>query len=237
MSTLGMSRISGIDIRVHWSFGIALVAMTVVFAQGIFARALPESSPLQIWAFATLSAVMFSSSILLHELSHSLVARHLGLPVAGITLFMFDGASKIGRPETARQECAIAIVGPITNLALASLFTLGLIIHPLGAAAAQACAVLAAINFFLAVFNMLPGLPMDGGRVLRSVIWILGRSHLDATRIVYCVAKYVSFLAVGAGLVLFLVNPLAAIIIAVVGNLMRVGSATTYKKLLLAAAA
>src|SRR5688572_28855796 len=93
MSTLRMSRVSGIDIRVHWSFGVALALMTAVFTLGIFARALPGGSLLELWGLGFVSAILFASSILLHELSHSLVARHFGLPVAGITLFMFDGAS------------------------------------------------------------------------------------------------------------------------------------------------
>lgn len=232
MSTLRMSRVSGIDIRVHWSFAVALGIMTTVFTLGIFARAQPENPSLELWGFGAISAVLFASSILLHELSHSLVARHFGLPVAGITLFMFDGASKIGRPETPQQECTIALVGPMTNLLLSAVFSLGFILHPLGSGAAEACAGLAGINAFLGVFNLLPGFPMDGGRVLRSVISILGHSHLEATRLVYCVTKYMCVLAIAAAAVVFFVNPLFAVVIAVVGNLMRVASASSYAKLL-----
>jgi len=211
------------------------VLLSSAFAEGLLPKAFPDWSALQLWTLGTFGALMFSVSILLHELSHCLVARHYGLPVLGITLFMFDGVSKMGRPETAQQECTIALVGPLTNLGLSVTFAFGyFVLRNYEPAAAYVFGGVAAINFVLGIFNLLPGFPMDGGRVLRSVIWSRCRSQIDATRMTSCIAKYLSHGALGVGIFLLFVNPSVAILIVLITNTMRVASASSYKRLLMA---
>ena len=112
-STFRIGKIAGIEIGVHWSWLFIFVLITWTIAGGILEDFFPEWSDTQRWAVSVLIAVIFFASILLHELSHSLVAKALGIPVKGITLFIFGGVSNLGREaKTAGEEFQVAIVGP-----------------------------------------------------------------------------------------------------------------------------
>ena len=158
------------------------------------------------WVLGFIAALLLFVSVLLHELSHSFVAKARGLKVRDITLFMFGGASNIeDEPKKAGDEFLIAVVGPLTSLVLAGLF-LGLEqlvtppVHKSGAMAAAILQYLAEINFLLAVFNLIPGFPLDGGRVLRSIIWAINHNFERATRYAGFIGELFAYLFIFYGL-------------------------------------
>ncbi len=171
-SSIRLGRIAGIDIGLHytWIFAVVLIAWSL--AVGYFPDVVPGLGVGTYWALGIIAALMLFVSVLLHELGHSLVARSLGFKVDSITLFIFGGVSNLGsEAPSARDEFLVAIVGPVCSLALAGLFWL--VCHALPSASASAAlfAYLAFVNLLLGVFNLVPGLPLDGGRVLRSLVW------------------------------------------------------------------
>ncbi len=149
------------------------------------------------------TAILFFVSVVLHELSHSLMARRLGIPVEGITLFIFGGVTKTSQESrSAREEFAIAVVGPITSIGLAGVFwsLVNLTGDVLPATVRYGFGHLGWINLALGVFNMLPGFPLDGGRVLRSFIWQITGSMDRATKAATTGGKVIASLLIGLGL-------------------------------------
>jgi Zn-dependent protease/CBS domain-containing protein len=151
------------------------------------------------------TAVLFFVSIVVHELAHSWVALRYKVPVNRITLFIFGGVSEIaGEPPSASAEFLIAIVGPLTSLALAALFFL---LEPLLASVAPVLAIakyLALINAMLGVFNLIPGFPLDGGRVFRAIVWGVNKNFRRATLIAASSGRFFGFLFIFAGVWLVL---------------------------------
>jgi len=184
-NSIRIGRFFGIEIAIDYSWFIifALVAWSVgshyFLAYGDWPLAVKIAA-----ALAT--ALLFFISIVIHELGHSLVAIRTGIPVKSITLFIFGGVAQINRePEKASHELFIALTGPLTSVALAGLFALaGLAGRFLGVTVIEAAGGwLARINLFLALFNLLPGFPLDGGRVFRAIVWGITKSRSRATRI------------------------------------------------------
>lgn len=233
INTFRLPSILGIELRVHWSLALSLAAIASVVSQGAPLNLAQGTSNLHAWGLGLVAALAFFASILMHELAHSLVARHLGLRVASITLFLFDGASKIERPRTAQQEWTMAVAGPLTNLALAAFFgTCYLALHVLDVEGISVLAGISGVNMLLGLFNLLPGLPMDGGRVLRGYMWSRCRNYLEATRRLSRIANYLSLFGTAVGLILLPFSPVAGLVVASTCNLMRFSSASSYKKLL-----
>ncbi len=189
--SLRMGRIAGIEIGIHYTWLLAFVLISLSLAQGFFPQAYPGWNPGTYWITGILAALLLFVSVLLHELAHSLVAQARGLPVQSITLFIFGGVSNIGEEaEKPSVEFIIAIVGPFTSLALAGIFwgALQAIGRPESALAAMLY-YLFLINALLAAFNILPGFPLDGGRVLRSILWSTTGSLTKATNIAATVGR------------------------------------------------
>jgi Zn-dependent protease/CBS domain-containing protein len=139
--------------------------------------------------------------VLIHELGHSVVALRQGIPVRSITLFIFGGVAQIGRePPTARVEFRIAIAGPLTSLGLAGVFCLLRPVVAFNPILAAPVAYLGRINLMLALFNLIPGFPLDGGRVLRAVLWGLDGSFRQATRWASAIGQGVAFLFILFGM-------------------------------------
>ena len=200
-----IARVGGIDIKVHWSLLIIVTLLTFELAAGYFPMHVPGAGTPTYWALGLVTALLLFVSVLLHELSHSFVARARGPPVRDITLFIFGGAANIERePERASDEFLVAVVGPLTSLALALLFFgLGQTVAPAGQLGLSTVAVLhdlAYINLVLGLFNLVPGFPLDGGRVLRSFIWALTRNFKTATRIAGSVGQLVAYAFIFWGL-------------------------------------
>lgn len=191
-------RVFGIDILVHWSWLVIFVLLTWWLSQGFFKDQYGDWTAGQRWAAAVVSALTFFASILLHELAHSLVAKREGLSVKSITLFIFGGVSALGsEPETPGQEFRVAIVGPIVSFILAGAFGIVALVAHLsdvgGSPPAAVVLYLAIVNGAVGVFNMLPGYPLDGGRVLRAALWARGRNLLTATRRASLAGTFLAF--------------------------------------------
>jgi len=199
-----MGRLAGVELSIHPSWLVIAFLITYSLAVAQFPAQFPGWSSAQYWVVAAATAVLFFASVLAHELSHAIVARRFGLSVAGITLFIFGGATTLdGDSRTPREEALIAVAGPATSIAIgAALVAVDLVIAQpqLGALVGW----LGFINITLGVFNLIPGFPMDGGRVLRAIIWRLRGDRLVATRNAATVGRIFAYLLVAGGVFLAL---------------------------------
>lgn len=171
-SSIRLGRVAGIRIGIHYTWFIIFGLLTFSL-MSLFRQAYPGWSQAENVTTATLTCLLFFASIVLHELSHSLVAISRNIPVRSITLFIFGGVAQTDKDaETAGDEFWIAIAGPLVSFALAGLFyVLSGPLESVSEQAAVAFAWLASINLIVGIFNMLPGFPLDGGRVFRAVVW------------------------------------------------------------------
>ena len=202
-------RVFGIQIGLHYSW--LLIALLVVFSlAGQFAATNPQWGANVIWAIAILTALLFFAAIVVHELSHAAVAKARGLPVRAITLFALGGVAQIEKEASdAKTEFWMGIAGPITS-AVIGLVCLG-IAGAIGwtpardheSPLAAMLGWLGVINIALAVFNMIPGFPLDGGRVLRAIIWWITGSASRATRVSTTIGQLVAFAFILLGLFRF----------------------------------
>jgi Zn-dependent protease/CBS domain-containing protein len=205
-SNIKLGKISGIEIGLHYSWFI--ISALIVFSLGEhFRQVNPNWSASQIWIAALCTAVLFFVTLLLHELSHSLVAQARGLKVRAITLFALGGVSQIEDDSTdAKTEFWVAIAGPIASLIIGFgclTIAVGLGWQHSAEPRTGVTAVLVwlgYINIVLAVFNMIPGFPLDGGRVLRSIVWAITKNADDSTRIAARVGQVVAFLFILDGI-------------------------------------
>jgi Zn-dependent protease/CBS domain-containing protein len=203
----------GIEIRIDYSWIFIFLLVTWNLAAS-FARTHPEWGGTPHLALAIVSALLFFGSVLVHELAHALVALAQGVPVRNITLFIFGGVASIQRePPSPRAEFLITIVGPIASFALGVVFLLiNGALGRLGSIATNPEAVIAqldpfstmllwlgSVNLMLAVFNLIPGFPLDGGRVLRSALWAASGDLRRATRWASWVGQAVAWLFILAG--------------------------------------
>jgi Zn-dependent protease len=188
-----LGRMFGLPVRldVSWLFIFALVAVSLM---SHFARRFPDLGPTALWIAALSASLVFFASILTHELSHGIAARARGVQVEGITLFMFGGLSQLREePHRPRDEFLIAMVGPLTSFALGAAFFSLQLAFPSGSIAAAVVGWLARINVVLAVFNLLPGFPLDGGRMLRAAAWALTGNLKGATRLASTLGAVIAF--------------------------------------------
>ncbi|MBK6797375.1 MAG: site-2 protease family protein [Acidobacteria bacterium] len=172
-----LAQIFGIKIGLHYSW--LFIALLIAFSlAGHFGEVHPSWSPVVIWGMAIITALLFFAAIVAHELSHAVVAVWRGLPVSSITLFALGGVAQLEKePEDPTTEFLVSIVGPIASavigficLLLAWVLGWTRMVEPTTPLMAM-LVWLGYINFGLAIFNMLPGFPMDGGRVLRAIVW------------------------------------------------------------------
>lgn len=173
--TIRLGRLFGLEIRCNWTLLLIFLLIAWTMATSVLPLTAPGQSSLAYWVAGVVGAVIFYSCLLAHEISHALMARHKGVRVAGITLWLFGGFTHLdGQPATARAEALITAVGPATSLLLAGvgfLITLGL--SALGAPILITGLLgwLALLNLVLGIFNLIPALPLDGGRLLSSLLW------------------------------------------------------------------
>lgn len=233
--TFRIARIFGFDVNVHWSWLLIFVLLTWSYGTGILENSYPQWTMSRRLVVGGAVAVVFFLSILFHEMSHSIVARRYGIPVKSITLFIFGGVSNLNEePKNSRQEFWIAIVGPLTSFVLGGLFAIVFfVVRPIEGGAANVALHLALINVVLAIFNLIPGFPLDGGRVLRSVFWARKRDLLDATKLAARVGTYVAYgiMALGALVAVFLGALIPGIWLFIIGNFLRSSSSASYEQL------
>lgn len=205
-SHIKLGKIFGIEVGIHYSWFIIALLITFTLVEH-FRTANPGWSPQVVWSSAIVTAVLFFAGLLAHELSHSLVARARNLPVSRITLFALGGVSVIEKEAPdAKTEFLVAIVGPLCSVVIGGVM-LG-IARAIGGDpdASPGTAILywlGWINISLGVFNLLPGFPLDGGRVLRSLIWAVTRNMERATKIASRVGQAVALLFIMAGIYQF----------------------------------
>jgi Zn-dependent protease/CBS domain-containing protein len=207
-SSFTVARIRGIPIGVHYTWAIAVILITWSLAAGYFPSEYRGWARPTYWVVGGAAALLLFISVLLHELCHSIVAQARGLAVKSITLFIFGGVSNIAHEsEDPQDEFLIAVVGPLSSLVLAGLFWLGLQAVPKGLGPLEALLYyLTTVNLMLALFNILPGFPLDGGRVLRAILWGATRSMVRGTTIASVVGQVVAFLFIGYGIWLVFIN-------------------------------
>ncbi|HEX7263669.1 MAG TPA: site-2 protease family protein [Candidatus Dormibacteraeota bacterium] len=217
-SSIRIGRLFGIDIGVNWSlvFVFALIAWTV--ATQVLPVDVPGQPALSYWVAGAAGAVIFYACLLAHELAHALVARRNGVRVAGITLWLFGGVSRLdGEPSSAGAEALIAGVGPLTSLAVA-LLALALSLLPLPALADDLFSWLVFVNIALALFNLVPAFPLDGGRLLSSWFWKRSGSRQRGVHSAVRVGRVFAYLMIAFGVFeLFTGSVLNGVWIAFVG--------------------
>jgi len=179
-----LGRVFGIPIEIDISWVLVFLLLTYLLA-GQFDDARLRWPVAQRWTVAMITVVLFFLSVLAHELSHSVMALSKGIPVRGITLFIFGGVSRLDRePQRPITEFMVAVVGPLLSIVLAVIF--GAVWFLLGRGDSPVEVVLLLLawtNLSLGVFNLVPGYPLDGGRLLRAGIWGITGNHRKATRI------------------------------------------------------
>lgn len=202
--SLHLGKIAGISLEINYSWLIILVLLTVSLAINWFPQAAPKYPLAAYWGTGFIAAVLLFGAVLVHELAHSLVARARGLPVKNITLFIFGGVSDLEKePPSPGAEFQVTIVGPLTSLIIAGIcwgIALSLRAVPLIGAV---FGYLAISNGLLAVFNLIPGFPLDGGRVLRAILWKLTGNLRTATRWATRVSQFIALLFILAGIWFF----------------------------------
>jgi Zn-dependent protease/CBS domain-containing protein len=176
-----LGTIMGIPIRVHYSWLLVFGLITWSLSTQYFPAAAPELPQASYWIKGVLAALLLFGSVAFHELAHSWVARRYGMNISGITLLIFGGVAELeGEVPHPRAEFRIALAGPLSSLFLAVVFFL--LTRRTGAGPQALFFYLAQINLILGIFNLIPGFPMDGGRILRSAIWNRKKDFFYATR-------------------------------------------------------
>jgi Zn-dependent protease/CBS domain-containing protein len=195
-----VGRVAGIRIAIHWSWLVVFVLITWTLANSIFPSQNPGLGDSTYIAMALAAAILFFTSLLLHELGHSFEARREGLTIDGITLWLFGGVARFRDMfPSAGAEFRIAIAGPLVSLAIGIAFVLAAWALPLPEALDGIASWLGFINLVLLAFNMIPAFPLDGGRVLRSGLWARSGDLLAATRSSARISRALAYLLIAGG--------------------------------------
>ncbi len=202
--SIHLGKIAGIEIDINYTWIIIVVLITWSLATQ-FMLIYPGWGTATYWIVGFIAAVLLFVSVLLHELGHSLVARAEGIPVKSITLFIFGGVSNIERePQSAGKEFWMAIVGPVVSIVLGIIaFLLYLHLARTGSPLEAILSYLAIANILLGIFNLIPGFPLDGGRVLRSIIWKITGNLRQATRIASVIGEIIAVIFILIGVWVF----------------------------------
>ena len=199
-SGIKIGRVFGIPIYLHLSWILIFGLITYSLVDEFGAR-YPQWTSGQLWSLGVITSLLFFGSVLFHELSHSVVARYYRIPVASITLFFFGGIASITRdPERPGQEFLMAAAGPASSYVLAGAFWLLALATPADSMPNVLANWLAGTNALLATFNLLPGFPLDGGRVFRSIVWGITKNYSRSTRIASRVGQAIAYAMMAFGL-------------------------------------
>jgi Zn-dependent protease len=227
----------GFEVKVDASWLIIAVLIVWSLAVGVFPYRLPGLPAATYWWMGIFGALGLFASIVVHEFSHSIVAKRNGLAMKGITLFVFGGVAEMeSEPPDAKTEFLMAVAGPLASLAIGAVF------YVIGAAAATSLPLevvvvlnyLAEINWLLAIFNMIPAFPLDGGRVLRALLWQRSGNLVRATRTAAFAGSIFGALLMAGGLLqLFYGNFVGAVWWFLLGMFLRSVSAASYHRVLM----
>jgi Zn-dependent protease len=194
-----IARILGIPIYLDATWLLIFGLITYTLAMD-FRQLHPQWAPAEHWSLGILTSLLFFGSVLFHELAHSVVALHYKIPVHSITLFLFGGIARIGRePSKPIQEFNIAVAGPLASFLLAGAFGAITLLLPSAQMVGALARILGGSNFILAVFNLAPGFPLDGGRIFRAIVWGVTKDFSRATRVAGSSGKVVAYALMGVG--------------------------------------
>ncbi len=197
---LRIGSIFGIPVYLHATWFIMFALITFPLAAQFKAQH-PGWNLAQCWLLGIAISVIYCGSIIFHELGHSIVAMLYKIPVHSITLFVFGGLSSISREaESAKQEFNIAVAGPLSSFLLGGIFLLIETFVPQGGMVHSVCSWLSLLNFLLGAFNLVPGFPMDGGRVLRAIVWGITGNFDKASRIASRSGQFIAYLMIMLGI-------------------------------------
>jgi Zn-dependent protease len=231
-------KIFGFQVGIDYSWFFLAVLITWSLAVGLFPALFKDLTPVAYWAMGVVGALGLFVSIVLHELSHSLVARRFGIEMKGITLFIFGGVAEMtAEPPSARAEFWVAVAGPIASFAIAAaLLAAGVAAGGLGwpVEVTGVLGYLGVINAILAAFNLLPAFPLDGGRVLRSFLWYVRDDLSWATRVTSQIGSWfgVGFIVLGVASVLA-GNLIGGLWWALIGMFLRGAARASYRQLII----
>jgi len=204
--SLSLGKIKGIQVEVNYSWLIIFTLITLTFATVYFPAALPAIPVPAYWALGAMIALLLFLSVFLHELAHSLVSIRYGLPVKKISLFIFGGLAYIEKdPDNPKTELLISAAGPLMSLFLYVCFTgVALILIRAGASPVVYIPLnyIGGVNYVLALFNLIPALPLDGGRILRGIIWYYKDDYNFATKVAASLGRVFSYFLILMGLLM-----------------------------------
>jgi Zn-dependent protease/CBS domain-containing protein len=231
-------KLFGFEVRLDMSWIIIAILITWSLGSGFFPYRYPGFSKLSYWLMGAVGAVGLFFSIVFHELCHSLVARGYGIPMKGITLFIFGGVAEMGdEPPSPKIEFQMSVVGPLSSIAIGLVFYGLFILGMRGVWPMQVNAVLeylAAINILLACFNLIPAFPLDGGRILRSILWKVKNDIRWATRISSMIGSGFGYLLIAFAIYSLLIgNFIGAVWWFLIGMFIRGAAQMSYQQLLL----
>jgi Zn-dependent protease len=199
-NNIRLVKVMGIPISLDPSWFLVFALITWILAVNYFPSEFGNWSVVQFWAVAAITSLLFFLSVLLHELGHSIVALRYKLPVKSITMYIFGGISEISaEPTTPLPELVIAFVGPLTSLLLAAFFYIVELLFSNVAPIYAAAKYLAYINLVLGLFNLIPGFPLDGGRVFRAIVWGITHNLRRATEIAGLLGQGIAFIFILLG--------------------------------------
>jgi Zn-dependent protease len=231
-------RFFGFEVRLDFSWFVVFLLVLWTFAQSEFPRRTPGLSVGTYFTMALVGASLFFASVLLHELAHSAMARARGIQVEGITLFIFGGMARIRSEATnPKDEFLITVVGPLSSALIGGILLVfarvgeSLELHRAIVSVAE---YLALLNFILAVFNLIPGFPLDGGRILRSLVWQITKDVRKATRLASFTGQGFGYLLIGFGVLsLFRGFLVSGIWLIFIGWFLSHAAAFSYRQLIM----
>ena len=228
---------AGFDVSMNFSWLVIAFLVTWTLAAGVFPGKYPDLSTYMYWIMGAACSVGLLFSIVLHEFSHSMVARRFGMPIGGITLFVFGGIARMeSSPPSPKAEALMALAGPVSSVVIGGVLfgvhqlTKGFLPTP----ATGILEYLALINLILAAFNLIPAFPLDGGRVLRAILWSWKKSIRKATRIASTTGRVFSYILIGLGMLALLAgNLITGIWWGLIGLFIGSSAKRSYRQMLL----
>lgn len=233
---ISIGRVFGIPIRLNYSWFIIFIVVTWALSAGYFHYTYPGWSLAARVAAGVLTSLLFFGSVLAHELMHSIVAQRAGIPVRSITLFIFGGVSELAEePKRPGDELRMTLAGPLTSLVLGGIcWAIWFGVRNTTSFVTGIAFWLGWINVSLAVFNIIPGFPLDGGRVLRALIWRHTNNLRRATRIAAGIGRIVGYLLVFAGVwLVFQGNWVNGVLLAFMGWFLENAAVGSYRQVAL----
>ena len=199
-----IGKIFGIPLMLDFSWFLIFIFITLSLSMDFFPLVYEGWPTAYYWIIGISTSLLFFASLIVHEVAHSIVSKRTGIPVKSITLFLLGGVAEISREASRpKTELLMSIAGPLSSAALGGIFfALAYILDGVNVYLSALCSYLSYINLVLAAFNMIPGFPMDGGRVLRSVVWMVKKDYVQATRIATQAGHIVSVLFIAGGVFL-----------------------------------